>query len=270
MFYKVFLLFFTLIYSCHALLCTNNCGFTYNISTLLRVPDQCGQLIEAGKCRGSIYFWYDRDEYEVYFQADPSTSILTGDNKRSVLLDFSSDMSTFNYFIDRACKDEDNCAQALITKMANEILTHNYNYSAIIAELEPLVTISVLTPEDPSLQCYTSNQTIQQCGTSFDRSACVIKDSITEKIIQLSCESDVLVGTAYISIYQDFDNEYASFDVHCHRSLCNTHFTLETAKNVTYKYNITRTPDGRLDGSRLVTSILLIGMMMLFLFSHQF
>jgi hypothetical protein len=71
------------------------------------MPDQCGQLIDAGKCRGSIYFWYDRGQYEVYFQADPSTSILTGDNKRSVLLDFSSDVSTFSYFVDRACNDED-------------------------------------------------------------------------------------------------------------------------------------------------------------------
>jgi hypothetical protein len=155
----------------------------------------------------------------------------------------------------------------LIIKIANEILEHDYNYSAIVADVEPLVTVSSFTSQDSHLECYTTNETIQQCGTSFDKGACVIKDSIIEKKLTVSCDSEALIGTSYISIYQDFDNEFAFFDVHCHRSLCNTHFNLNTAKQVTYKYNITSTPDGRLDGSRLVTSALLIGTMMLFLFS---
>ena len=256
--------------SSSALRCTTNCSFLADLTTPFSIPDHCDQLIEAGKCRGSIYFWFDRDQYEVYFQADPSPSMLTGDNKRSVLLDFSSDVSAFSYSIDRACNNEDDCAQGLIIKMTNEILKHDYNYTAIMAELEPLVTVSDLTPQDPNLQCYNSNETVQPCGTSFENSACVIKDSITEKKVSISCDSEVLIGTAYVSIYQDFENEFALFDVHCHRSLCNTRFTLDATKQLTYKYNITLTPDGRLDGSRLITSSLLIIMMILFLFCHSF
>ena len=256
--------------ACRALLCTTTCSFTLSLSTPFYIPDQCGQSTLAGKCLGTIQFWYDRGEYDVYFRADPSSLILTGDNRRSVLLDFSTDTSIFfSYSIDRVCNNLDDCARDLVADMAKEILPRNLNYPAIMNELQPLITGPSRITDYPIFQCYDSNGNTQQCGTSFTQGLCAIEDVVTKNEVSINCDTDDLVGQAYVSIYQSFDDDFATFGVHCNRSFCNTRSTLDATKEVAFRYNITITPDGRLDGSRLLISTLLISLMMLFLFFNQ-
>ncbi len=129
MFYQTFIfLFLSLCLSCNALLCTNDCFFTFNLTTPFSIPDKCNRLIQAGKCVGSIGFWYNRGEYLVSLQADPSSTMFALDNRRYVLLDCSSTISTFfSYSIDRVCQNKDDCARDLIKNVADDMLQRQYN-----------------------------------------------------------------------------------------------------------------------------------------------
>ena len=246
MFYGVFLIFFTYFYSCSALVCTTSCTFTYSLSTPFSIPDRCNQLISAGKCLGNIAFWYDHGIYEVSLRADSSSSIDLGDNSRYVVLDMSTAvLSAFSYSIDGACNNRDDCVRQLIGDVANKMFKHDYNYSAVLNELKPLITDPPLISQDSNLTCYDSNQTAQPCGTSPQTSSCVIIDAIPQKKLSMACETGLFAGNAYVAIYQASVDD-ASFDVHCNRSLCNTRSTLDAVKEVVFKYGITVTPDGRL------------------------
>jgi hypothetical protein len=77
------------------------------------------------------------------------------------------------------------------------------------------------------------------------------------------------VVNTYINTHHS-DANYASFNVHCNRSLCNTQSTLQAAKELMFKYNVIKTPDERLDGSRLIISTSLTIMMIFLLFSNRF
>ncbi len=66
----------------------------------------------------------------------------------------------------------------------------------------------------------------------------------------------------------DKDNE---FNFQCNRSLCNDQSTLRDVKRIMFKYNITKTLDGRLNhGSRFILSISLLIMMIFSLLFNQF
>lgn len=269
--YQTFILFFlSLVLSCNALLCTNNCYFTYNLTTPFSIPERCNSLVLAGKCIVSLNFWYNREEYDVSFRADPTSTVLVTDNRRYALLEFSPTIATFFcYSIDRVCKNKDDCARDLAAMVAGEMLQRYYNYSAIMNNLEPFVTGPPLTPDNPSLNCYDSNQNIHQCDVSTQPGSCAISEIISKKETSIQCDTEVGDNNAYVSIYQS-DSGYASFDVHCNRSLCNTYSTLQATKELMFRYNVTKTADGRLSGSQLIISTSLMIMVIFILFSNQF
>jgi hypothetical protein len=136
-------------------------------------------------------------------------------------------------------------------------------------EVQPLVIGPSLTPDEPNLNCYDSSQNAHQCGTSTTPGACVISDTISKKKRSITCDTKLDVGDAYINIYQS-DNDYALFEVYCNRSLCNSQSTLQTAKELMFKYGVTITEDGRLDGSRLIISTSLMIIMIFFLLTYRF
>ena len=265
----IFLILLSILDCYFALQCTTNCSFTANLRTPFSIPDSCQELIEGGKCRGEIIFWYNWDKYDVRFVADLSNSIDVEDNKRYVLLDWSWYVSGyFSYSINRACNDQDDCARHLITDIANEMSQRNYNYSSIKAEIQPLISDPIFTPKDPELQCYDPKHNVQRCGTSSSNSSCVIINKIQSKRMSFQCDTKLFGGDVHVSIYQELDSDYASFNIHCNGSLCNTRSTLRAVKQMAYKHGITVTLDGRLDGSRLVKSTLLIMAMIFFLYFH--
>jgi hypothetical protein len=228
----------------------------------LNISNRCNQIVSAGNCFGSIVFHYDRGEYDVSLQASSSSIIGSTDNKRYVMLHISLYSSFFSYDIERACQNKDDCARDLITNVAVEMFPRQYNYSAIMNEVRPLISGPPLTPEKPNLNCYDSNQ----CGTSTKPGACVIEDTILKKEISIRCDNQSIFGDVYISIYHS-DRNFATFGVHCNRSVCNSPSTLQSAKELMFKYNITATLDGRLmdlgnsDGSKSMMSISLMIMM---------
>ncbi len=179
-------------------------------------------------------------------------------------------MNFYSYTIDRASQNIIDCARNLAADVANEMLQRQTNYYGMMGEAEPLVVGPPLTPDHPDLNFYDTNQNIHQCYASTKPGACVISETISKKKISIQCDTVANIGNTHISVFQSYYGDYATFDVHCNRSLSNTHATLDAAKAVMFKYNVTITPDERLDGSRLIISTSLTIMMIFLLFFNQF
>jgi hypothetical protein len=177
------------------------------------------------------------------------------------LLQFESCILTFfSYTIERACKNQDDCARNLITNIAIEMLQREYNYSVIMNEVQPLLVGPSIISNNSMLNCYDSHQNVYPCGTLTRPGSCVISHTIIQKKMSAECDTEQTVGNAYVSIYQS-NSDFARFSVHCNRSLCNTHSTLQGVKDLMFKYNITVTADEGLNGSRLMISTSLMIMM---------
>jgi hypothetical protein len=148
------------------------------------------------------------------------------------------------------------------------MLQRQYNYYEIMDEVQSLVVGPSLTSNNFALYCYDSNQNAYPCGTLTKPGSCVISHTITHKKISTECDTEQTVGNAYVSIYHS-DSNFALFNVHCNRSVCNTHSTLQSVKNLMFKHNITVTADGRLNGSRfIVSTTLMIAMIFIVIFNR--
>jgi hypothetical protein len=97
--WRVLTLLICLFLPCFGLRCTNNCSYTSSLSTPFQVPISCNQMISAGKCSVVIEFWYNREEYVVTFTGQPSTTVFSIDNRRSVLLGLPSRHVVYRSFL---------------------------------------------------------------------------------------------------------------------------------------------------------------------------
>jgi len=173
-----------------------------------------------------------------------------------------------SYYIDRACNNKDDCARDLAINEANEMLQRQIDFPNMINELKPLIIGPPLTTANPNLNCYDAKETIHQCATSMTDGTCILSNDIAKNKISRSCINNS-PRELFVSMYQmDKDNE---FNFQCNRSLCNDQSTLRDVKRIMFKYNITKTPDGRLNhGSRFILSIPLLIMMIFSLLFNQF
>lgn len=238
----------SLFYSSSALRCTTNCSFSADFTTPFSIPDHCDQLIEAEKCVGNVAFWFNLDKYNVNLEADDSSSSMgPEENRHSVLLDLSSNTpGFFSHSIDRACNDRDDCARDLITDMTNEMLQRDYNHTTILAELQPLISDSIVTPYDYELQCYNSQHNVEECGTPLAMGSCLIINKISHNKISLQCNTEIFPRDIHVIIYEEIHDHCATLHIQCNGSLCNTRSTLREVKEVLYRHGVTVTPDGRL------------------------
>jgi hypothetical protein len=258
-----FLVYFFL--PCYTLRCTTNCSYTYNFTHPFDIPDRCNQSVLAGKCLASIGFSYDSQAYTVQFQADPSIYITSLDNIHRASMRLSSTSTVvFSYDVQYACKNTDDCARDLIRKTTVDTLQRQINTSALEKELIPLIVSPFPAPNNSTLNCYNSKANISHCNTSEERGLCIIAHFIETDSVLRTTVCGKWAQSPFVSM--DQSDISARFDVNCNRSLCNDNSTLQTVKELMFKYKVTATSDGRLvdkgfntnDGSKLMAFILLM------------
>jgi hypothetical protein len=255
---------------CHALRCTTNFSNTYNLTQPFVIPDQCSQIVSAGKCTASVTFSFDRQEYTVQFHADPSVYISGVDNTRHAYMSLLSTNSLyFSYTIEYGCKNKDDCARDLVRDGLMDILERQFPISNIKDELLPLISSSALPPNNSHLLCYVSNEQIRQCGTSSKPGSCFISHHILGNTMNRTCSGGIMSDTIAVSMYQS--SNHITFNIYCNRTLCNENSTLQAVKNLLFNHNVTVTLDGQLGttgniGSKLLVPNLFLIMMIYFLF----
>jgi hypothetical protein len=209
-------------------------------------------VASAGKCRVEFTFWYYLQEYVVAFTAEPSDTIISTDNQRHSMFEVRQNMSYyFKYDIHHVCKDRNDCAQDFARTTITEMLTRQINYLSIITEVRPLVLIDPQSPNTTDLACFDAKENVGQCAVPTKGGSCVISDNLLENGITSYCKNDTRTSLAYLNITDT--GSYATFDVHCDRPLCNGQTTLKAAKDILFKYGLTKTPEGRLNnGSQFI------------------
>jgi hypothetical protein len=158
--------------------------------------------------------------------------------------------NTLFYSSNHECKNKDDCAREFAINNAPEILRQPIiDYKSIAAELKPLL-LAAPSAENTDLVCFDSNENIRQCSISTIYGECKSSDYLTEKkkIIR-SCDNEKYGLKKYVSIYDS--GSFSTFDFQCNRSLCNGHMTMEAVKNIMFKYNVTKTMEGRLKNNSL-------------------
>jgi hypothetical protein len=224
------------------------------------VPDECNVKIDARQCEAITTISYHTGTYEVKVTAIPKGTVSNNYMAHSVDINLYYNPPSFTYTIDYICDYRDNCALDLLKYDTTKMLQRQFDFPGLTAELRNLISGPFVTP----LNCYDSYKRVWQCGTLTRPGSCHIANQISDNTTTIECDNIFMWGTSGIGISQSGDNS-ASFSVYCNKSLCNTYSTLEQAKALMFKYNVTLTPDGRLTGSRLIISTSLMIVMILFL-----
>jgi hypothetical protein len=263
---QIILFLFYFFLPCHALQCTTNCSYTYNLTEPFNIPDRCNQIVSAGKCVAYLRFSYDTQTYNVQFLVSSSIYVSGADNTRSAYLNLVSTTSPdLQYKISYECKNKDDCARDLARNGANDMLQRRLQFREIVNEVTPLILSPSNASNNYNLICYDSNDNEFQCGTSAKPALCIISDIFHQNAMNRSCAVPMQPNEVFVSMYQSESN-YGTFDVQCNRSLCNVIQTLQAVKNVMFKYNVTITSDGRLMengsminyGSKLMICVLFV------------
>ncbi|CAF1048657.1 unnamed protein product [Adineta steineri] len=238
--------------NCNALQCSTNCSYTFNFDTPFNVPSRCNQQVSAEKCRVQLTFWYYLQEYVVNFEAEPSKTIISTDNQRTTMIEIKPTESFFFYYgISHTCTNGDNCAQEFAQIAVYEIIERQINYLAIVNELRPLILTAPQSANDSDLACFNSNENVQQCAIANIHGTCTISDKLIENEIIQSCSNDMHTKLSYLNISDS--GSHATFNINCNRPLCNGQLTLKAVKDIMFKYNVTLSPQGRLNnGSQFI------------------
>ena len=253
----------------YALQCTTNCTFPLNLNGTLEIPAHCIEKTSADSCEFQIsstgYYPYE------YFYERLSLSSSNGSYGDSayVITSLSKDGSiSLSYYASYQCKNKDDCARDLMkNKTLDFVKRLPFNYRAIQSDLLPLLTSNFSIGND-DVACFDSKENVRQCGIANKPGACVASQQLRgRKKTSHSCnneQSEYFGNEQSVNIF-DYGS-FAMFDIKCNRSLCNGPMTLQAVKEIMFKYNITKTIDGRLNnGSRLSLSFTFLLSIIIFL-----
>jgi hypothetical protein len=255
----------------YALQCTTNCSFSLSVNEPFEIPDHCNQMTSAAICESRISIW---SSIYLYITLDASTSNTGGGDSYYASVGLSSYGSiTYSYSIDHRCNNKDDCGREFAMNKIPSILNRPaIDLEALKNELSPLLS-SNLSLAVADLLCFDSNQNVRQCAVVSKPGVCESSDLISKRTkTTRSCNRDsieIFGAEPYIGMFDM--GSYVSFSIKCNRSLCNGPMTSQAVKEILFKYNITKTLDGRLNnGFRLSLSslFLMLNIIILFLFKY--
>ena len=213
-----------LIGSGDALTCLNQCSITGVSPAPLVVPDGKCTTAVGNACQIRMDFQYKTGEYSVTFGTSFVASFTSSIDARP--------SNYLGYGASYSCSDSDSCALDFAKNKLAELPGRNYNFDAISKELAPLL-LQEIQPAGTPLVCADDDA----CADGV----CKIElNTVTNAQKAKGCET-LLVD---IKARAGGGRSTGSFDVKCNRPKCNTLETLNKAKAIFAKYNLTGA-DGR-------------------------
>jgi hypothetical protein len=236
-----------------ALECTTNCYFSINHDSSFQIPAKCNETTSAKQCKVYLSISYDYNSTFVTLSA--STINFLFDDTHSAMVQLTEYGSIIlSYSIARYCNKKDDCARELVYSSMFEIINRPFiDTRPVKDELFPLLA-SNSSNGNMDVSCFDSNERVRQCAIASKPGSCQLNQQLNgRKSINRSCDNELSMKSQYIDIYDS--GNIASFKIKCNRSLCNGPMTFQAVKEVLFKYNITKTIDGRLNhGLRLSLS----------------
>ena len=240
-----------------ALQCTTNCFFTLNFDSPFEIPAKCNETTSARQCKVDLSISYG-DNF-IFVSLSANTLSINLEDYHHAMAQVSDDGSTMvSYSVSRYCKNKDDCARNLARQSMWTIINRPLiDPQSIGNELFPLLS-SNSSHGNTDLHCFDNNENVRQCSIASKPGVCGVSHQlIGRKTITRSCNNKYLTRSQHVMILDS--NKSASFNIECNRFLCNGPMTLQTVKEILFKYNLTQTIEGRLNnGFRLSFSLLLI------------
>ena len=212
-----------LIISSHALICYKTCTIRRVSPTPLDVPPGECELTIADACEILILFNYGTREYSVSLGTLRLASYIAIIEARP-----SNYLSSV---VSYSCTDSDSCALDFAKKKLVELAARKYNLAGISAEITAIVQAS---PKPTTALICADNDACPSgvCKIEFD--------TVSNTQMQKECG----VSSDDIGVSAGGGARTGSFDVKCNQPKCNTPETLNKAKAIFVKYNLTDA-DGR-------------------------
>ena len=223
---SIVIILIQLLVSSHALNCLENCQITGHSPNPLDVPvGQCATAV-ANACLTSVVFNYGTRSYYVSFETTSGVIHVA-----TVVAEPSNKLS---YTVIYACIDSDSCALDFAKKKLAELSVRKYDVNGISTDLTPIVQASQ-KPATPLVCADNDTCSVGVCKIEFD--------TVSNAQKAKGCES----SPARVRVTAGGGSLYGSFGVRCNLSTCNTLETLNKAKAIFAKYNLTDA-DGRIVG----------------------
>lgn len=224
------------------------------------IPIDCGQLESGEICEFQVSTYYRYGYLSISLSAS-STRPFGGDTYyASIALTKYGDLS-YSQSTDHQCKHKDDCARDFSNKFVPMILNQSsIDFEAMKYELLPLLA-SNLSTETNDMLCFDSNENIRQCAIASKPGVCEVSYELSRRTKPTrSCNRELIeiFGTEPRITMFDFGGRFASLDIKCNRSLCNGPLTSQSVKEILFKYNITKTIEGRLNNGLNLSLSLLI------------
>ena len=211
-----------------SLKCLYNCAKTYSFSDNYEIPTNC-ELIDDSSCQFRVTFYYDRRIYEVSFNDHLSTS----SSYEKITIKPAS--NSFDYRVARYCRTNDTCANGIAIEKIAALRQRSYNVNAIITEIGLAISQN---PAPQVLTCYVSKVETKVCNRLITQveSICKIQyDVMKNYTVSQTCQQ--LSDSSYLDLYES-DNS-ATLTIACNGHQCNNQTTLDAAREILRKYNIT-------------------------------
>ena len=157
-----------------------------------------------------------------------------------------------------ACSNDDSCALEFAERKLTDLAKRRYNSVNVTQELAPLLEES--RQNGTKLRCFDGEICEQggMCQIVYDTKANTQSDR--------RCHKPDLPIPARVSVYDS--GNYATIDIECDRTACNSPETMNKVKAILARHNLTDA-DGRINGSSLSVASM-IGIVIMLLFSQLF
>ena len=197
----------------------------------------CAQQTVGNDCQVEISFQYDKNTYSVSFD----TSFIESYSRFIYVLP----SNYLSYRETYSCSKHDSCALDFAKNRVLELGNRTYDSWKLTRELAPI--LEEARPAGRALSCYDNDDCAGGvCQIEYDTKA--------NSQRRRRCEKEYNITR--VSIYDS--GNYASFEVQCNRTKCNSPETLNQVKAIFASYNLTDA-NGRINSANaIVTSTSLV------------
>ena len=223
--------------------CWKGCSVSAYMGVPLTIPDRRCNSSSGDYCQVKVWANYHDNTYSVDFD----TSFVSGYSRFIYILT----SNYLSYSATYSCSDNDLCALDFAKKKVLDLSNRTYNAFRIGAELSPL--LNELRPVGSGLVCYDNDAcTGGICEIEYDT-----KSNSQRK---RGCNREDV--PARVSAYDS--GSYASLDVNCNRTQCNSPDIIREVKVILARYNLTDA-NGRINGASVtMVPLILVGVLALF------
>ncbi|CAF3594186.1 unnamed protein product [Rotaria socialis] len=222
--------------------CLSDCTVSGLMGMPLVVPDGLCKTARGTNCEVTVRVRYHQKSYSVTFD----TSYVKSYSRFIYILPSYYLSYTATY----SCSSDDSCALSFAKTKVLDLSNRTYDFISIVSELRPL--LEERRQAGDNLNCYDGTCLTGLCEIEYDTKSNSLRKRVCNR------EASIVRVSAFDS------GSYATLDIECNRTNCNSPNTMAQVKRILHAYNLTDA-NGRINRAQNgIGSAFMIGGLMLF------